>query len=304
LYNLLVSAEDRQWTKSAWELELGRSVREFTDDALVRKYQKLDAAAIAELLTFPCIFGYEDFIKKSARIGWLTAIKVRGQLVRVEYQLEKNLPPISVAKLKKLKLELDIRNWELNRTHWAVKDIDLLSVLLKGKVLRERDLGDRGRDSRLVRFGLDRTINEISIKPTVFRVPAVTAVEIDLVSAMMPFDAGYSSVYAAIKSACKEAKLRCERADSIWQHAEVIQDIFSLIYRSRVVVCDFSGRNPNVFYEAGIAHTLGKVVIPIVQNDTDIPFDLRHIRYIKYLNNGEGLSKLSAALAEKLRTLA
>ena len=58
-----------------------------------------------------------------------------------------------------------------------------------------------------------------------------------------------------------------------------------------------------MFYEAGIAHTLGKSVVPIAQNDHDVPFDLRHHRYIRYLNNGEGLTSLSQALLPRLRTL-
>ena len=55
--------------------------------------------------------------------------------------------------------------------------------------------------------------------------------------------------------------------------------------------------------EAGIAHTLGKAVIPLAQHDTDIPFDLRHIRFLKYLNNNEGLVDLSEKLKERLQTL-
>ena len=76
-----------------------------------------------------------------------------------------------------------------------------------------------------------------------------------------------------------------------------MQDVVSLIDRSRVVIGDCSGRNPNVFYELGIAHTLGRDVILITQNEADIPFDLRHLRYVPYPNNGEGL----ASLAERLR---
>jgi hypothetical protein len=97
--------------------------------------------------------------------------------------------------------------------------------------------------------------------------------------------------------------LRCQRADDIWDQAEVIQDVFSLIYRSRVVVCDFSNRNPNVFYEAGIAHTLGKPVVPIVQNAEHIPFDLGHLRFIKYHDNREGRNKLGRSVAQKLRAI-
>jgi hypothetical protein len=77
----------------------------------------------------------------------------------------------------------------------------------------------------------------------------------------------------------------------------------SLIDRSRVVICDCTGRNPNVFYEIGIAHTLGREVILITQNPEDIPFDLRHLRYVRYLNNAEGRQTLCTALEARLNTL-
>ncbi len=54
-------------------------------------------------------------------------------------------------------------------------------------------------------------------------------------------------------------------------------------------------------YETGIAHTLGKHVIPISQSLDDIPFDMRHHRVLKYLANGEGLHALESRLTEKLR---
>ena len=75
----------------------------------------------------------------------------------------------------------------------------------------------------------------------------------------------------------------------------IIQDVVSLIDKSRVVICDCTGRNANVFYEIGIAHTLGREVILITQNEADIPFDLRHLRYVKYLNNAEGRQVLCTA---------
>ncbi|MFN2529029.1 MAG: hypothetical protein ABR584_09980, partial [Candidatus Baltobacteraceae bacterium] len=95
----------------------------------------------------------------------------------------------------------------------------------------------------------------------------------------------------------------CQRADDIWKSDTVIQDIVSLICTAQVVICDLTGRNPNVLYEAGIAHTLGKDVILIAQADADVPFNLRHFRYIKYLNNKEGLADLREAVLARLRTL-
>jgi hypothetical protein len=50
------------------------------------------------------------------------------------------------------------------------------------------------------------------------------------------------------------------------------------------------------FYETGIAHTLGRPVVPITQNAEDVPFDLHHHRYQRYLANGEGLQELTARL--------
>ena len=121
---------------------------------------------------------------------------------------------------------------------------------------------------------------------------------------MMPFAPQFNSVYETLKSLASELGLNCLRADDIWENHSVIQDVVSLICRSKIVICDCTGRNPNVFYEAGIAHSLGKDVVLITQNSDDIPFDLRHLRYVTYLNNGEGLQKLAADLCDRIATLA
>jgi len=143
---------------------------------------------------------------------------------------------------------------------------------------------------------------KITFAPNVFAVPE-TDVRNDLVAVMMPF-AGFDSVYNAIKSSCADAGLQCLRADDIWDESTFIQDIVNLIFQARIVVCDFSKRNPNVFYETGIAHTLGKEVIPIAQSLSDIPSDLQHHRALPYLANAEGLQKLRADLSNRMKTIA
>lgn len=142
---------------------------------------------------------------------------------------------------------------------------------------------------------------KITFSPSVFSIPE-SDVEDDLVAVMMPF-AGFSGVYDAIKSATADAGLRCLRADDIWDNSSIIQDIFSLIFRAKIVVVDFSNKNPNVMYETGIAHTLGKMVVPIAQNISDIPSDMTHHRALIYLKNGEGLQTLKEQLASKLKLL-
>ncbi|MBY8007940.1 hypothetical protein KW471_06495 [Vibrio fluvialis] len=142
---------------------------------------------------------------------------------------------------------------------------------------------------------------KITFAPNVFTIPDGD-VEDDLVAVMMPF-AGFDGVHEAIKNACTTSGFRCLRADDIWENSSIIQDIFSLIYRAKVVVVDFSGKNPNVMYETGIAHTLGKTVVPLAQIVQDIPSDMVHHRALIYLKNGEGLRKLETELTNKLRTI-
>jgi hypothetical protein len=57
-------------------------------------------------------------------------------------------------------------------------------------------------------------------------------------------------------------------------------------------------------YETGIAHTLGKHVIPISQSLDDVPFDMAHHRILKYLPNSEGYLELSSRLQSRLKSLA
>lgn len=142
----------------------------------------------------------------------------------------------------------------------------------------------------------------ITFAPNAFHVPD-DALDSSLVAVMMPFDAGFNQVYQAIKGAATDRSLQCVRADDLWQHTTIIQEIFALIFRARIVVVDFTGKNPNVMYETGIAHTLGKHVVPISQSMDDVPFDIRHHRVLKYLPNSEGMAKLRKALASRLGAL-
>lgn len=140
----------------------------------------------------------------------------------------------------------------------------------------------------------------VTFSPSVFELPDGSTVK-NCVSVMMPFSKDFDGVYSVIKNACTKNGMAFHRADDFWKNSVIIQDIFELIYRSSIVVVDFSGKNENVFYEAGIAHTLGKNVISLTQNIESIPFDLRHHRHIIYLNNGEGLRDLEKRLADRLK---
>lgn len=120
---------------------------------------------------------------------------------------------------------------------------------------------------------------------------------------MMPFSSEYGQVYESLKTGAETVGMKCLRADDIWEKDHILDDDLCLIWRARVVVADLSGKNPSVLYEAGIAHTLGRDTILMAQNLDDVPFDLRSIRAVKYLNNGEGRGVLVQAVTERLRTI-
>jgi len=92
------------------------------------------------------------------------------------------------------------------------------------------------------------------------------------------------------------------RADDMFG-ADIMEDIWTAIMRARVVIGDATGRNANVFYELGIAHTVGKDVILLTQDVSDIPFDLNRYRHIVYADNLDGYDLLKDQLRGALRDL-
>ena len=61
-----------------------------------------------------------------------------------------------------------------------------------------------------------------------------------------------------------------------------MEQIWSGIKSAKVLVAELTKRNPNVFYELGLAHALQKPVVLVSSNEEDVPFDLKHIRVIYY----------------------
>ena len=116
---------------------------------------------------------------------------------------------------------------------------------------------------------------------------------------IMPFADLFTPVYEDhIKALCDRIGYTCLRADLIDGANIVMNDIWSLINNSSIIICDCTGKNPNVFYELGIAHTIGKNVICITQNSEDIPFDIKHIRYIKYDFTPRGMKQFEQKLEQ------
>ncbi len=116
---------------------------------------------------------------------------------------------------------------------------------------------------------------------------------------LMPFNESFDDIYQlGIKEACNIAGAYSERVDEQNFHETILDRIYNQISKADIVIADMSGRNPNVFYEVGYAHALGKPTILLTKEADDIPFDLKHYPHIIYENK---ITKLKKALTTKIK---
>lgn len=115
---------------------------------------------------------------------------------------------------------------------------------------------------------------------------------------VMPFSKEYNDVYVlGIRDVAETLGLVAERADEI-QHNDSIPDLIRhRINRSDVVIAETTVHNPNVYYEIGLAHGIGRPTVLICKDAGSIPFDLAAINHLVY----GSISELREMLATRLR---
>lgn len=114
---------------------------------------------------------------------------------------------------------------------------------------------------------------------------------------IMPFATEFQSVYKnVILTIGKELNLRIYRGDDFQSDYHIIDEIWSAMNFARLVIADCTGNNANVFYELGMAHTLGKPTILITQSVDKAPFDVQSRRLIRYENTIAGADGLKSDL--------
>jgi hypothetical protein len=121
-----------------------------------------------------------------------------------------------------------------------------------------------------------------------------------------PFDTLYREVIAEVAE--KECGFEINRVDEIAGPGIILDDIRRQIETSHVIVADVTSLNPNVFYEIGYAHALGKPVIILVRRNGDessqnLPFDIRGYRAIYYDDTIGGKRRVEDALRKHFDAL-
>ncbi len=128
MFNFLVTSQPGRWDQGLYEWEKGR-ILEYTEKSIADKLERLSSKELELMASLPCLFAYEAENRREMRVGRITKYVRRQSSVSIHFEFESSIPGIPYDAVEPHFEAFDIRKWEMNRTHWAVKEGDLLDML-------------------------------------------------------------------------------------------------------------------------------------------------------------------------------
>jgi len=122
---------------------------------------------------------------------------------------------------------------------------------------------------------------------------------------VMQFSREYDELYdEVIKPVTEYFGYQCVRADEKYASTPIRNDMIQSIKDSSVVVADITPNNPNVYYELGYSHAIGKPTILLCEKNRDtLPFDVSGLRTIFYANTIVGKREVEDRLKKYLEKI-
>jgi hypothetical protein len=114
-----------------------------------------------------------------------------------------------------------------------------------------------------------------------------------------PEDPSLIDILDAVKEATQRCGVRAERIDEPPSNDRITDRIMESIQKAEFVIVDLSKLKPNVFFEAGYAHGLGKIPIYFAKFGTIIEFDLKDYPILFYRN----LKELKDSIEKRIKGL-
>jgi nucleoside 2-deoxyribosyltransferase len=103
---------------------------------------------------------------------------------------------------------------------------------------------------------------------------------------LAPLDASAHRLRDAVNRVLREHGVEVmSLAESLTPGAQWVDEIFGLLRASDFLIADVSRKNPNVLFELGVAHGLGKPFVLLLDVSADVsalPSDLMGYQYISY----------------------
>jgi hypothetical protein len=122
---------------------------------------------------------------------------------------------------------------------------------------------------------------------------------------VMQFAEPYNTFYReVIQSQAEAAGYDVFRIDEKPGPGVIFQDIQREIEQAEIVIAEISPPNPNVFYELGYAHALGKPTILLAQREAKWPFDIQSFRVVFYNDTIGGKVEVERNLKRHLDAIA
>lgn len=126
----------------------------------------------------------------------------------------------------------------------------------------------------------------------------------DFVVFLTPFTDSAAKTYRSCVNVLNEIGIHLQRTDNVVEKSDIMMNIVTQIVKAEFVIANIDGRNPNVYYELGIAHAIGKPTILISNVDfsnagieEDIGFDVRQKQIVLYRDEAELEKKLLAQIS-------
>jgi hypothetical protein len=153
---------------------------------------------------------------------------------------------------------------------------------------------------------IDSTIGVLRNPPLVKTkqvLPAINAsIQTGYAFVAMPIDSDDDQlvdVLETIKTAAADCGITAERVDEVESNQRITDRILESIAKAEFVIVDLTKERPNVFFEAGFAHGLGKVPIYVARAGTTVHFDIKDYPIIMFRNMKQlkdGITKRLIAL--------
>lgn len=118
---------------------------------------------------------------------------------------------------------------------------------------------------------------------------------------LTPFNEVGDQLYKACREILSDIGIFLQRSDNYVDKDDILMNIVSLIVQSEVIIVNIDGRNPNVYYELGIAHALGKPTILLSQIENgliDKEFDIKQKYIIFYRNHSDLKDQLLVKISQ------
>lgn len=200
----------------------------------------------------------------------------------------------------------------------SLEKLELFTDDIKKLLMKMIDLvRDKSSDEYISKIEISLSYKDISPQPTksseinialppisIFGSPSQALNFKYDIFVIMPFQEDFKPIYEKlIAPIAKNLNLTIIRGDYIFTQHDIMFDVWSMLNACQLVIADCTNKNPNVFYELGIAHTIGKPVIMITQDLEELPFDVKHRRAIRYNRDFNKIAVFQHELENAIRSL-